>query len=82
MKTTIEIQSELLRRAKAIARREGKSLRALVEEGLRHVVAERSRPRRKRRFRMVTVKGGGLQPGIDPSDWRKILEISYRGRVG
>jgi len=82
MKTTIEIQSELLRKAKATARKEGKTLRALVEEGLRRVVADRAAPRRKGKFHMVTFKGTGLQPGIDPYDWKKILEICYGGRVG
>jgi hypothetical protein len=82
MKTTIEIQSELLRKAKDAARKEGTTLRALVEEGLRTVLQARSKPRRRRKFRMATFKGDGLQPGIDLSDWKKILEICYEGRGG
>ena len=46
MKTTIEIQDALLERAKQRARRLRRPLRALVEEGLRRVLSERSRAQR------------------------------------
>ena len=46
MKTTIEIQDELIRRAKRHAKRTGRSLRAMVEEGLRHVLNDTSRSKR------------------------------------
>ncbi len=39
MKTTIEIHDELFARAKRHARRTGRPLRALVEEGLRAVLS-------------------------------------------
>ena len=39
MKTTIDIQDELLARAKRHARHTGRPLRAVVEEGLRLVLA-------------------------------------------
>lgn len=40
MKTTLDLSDELLRRAKRHARRMGKPLRALVEEGLRLALKE------------------------------------------
>ena len=46
MKTTIEIQDELIRRAKRYAKRTGRPLRAVVEEGLRHVLNDSSRSKR------------------------------------
>lgn len=82
MKTTIEIQSELLRKAKEAARKEGTTLRSLVEEGLRTVLQARSKPRRRRKFRMRTFKGDGLQPGIDLSNWEQIRAIIYEGHGG
>ena len=45
MKTTLDIQDELFVRAKRLAKRTGRPLRSLVEEGLRHVLArERTGP--------------------------------------
>ena len=38
MRTTIELPDELYRRAKAVARRRGRKIKDLVEEGLRMVV--------------------------------------------
>ena len=39
MKTTLDIDDELLNRAKRQARRTGRPLRALVEDGLRQVLS-------------------------------------------
>ena len=45
MKTTVEIQDQLLERAKRLSKRTGKPLRQLMEEGLRHVL-QSQRPSR------------------------------------
>lgn len=42
MKTTLDIQDGLLERAKRYAKRAHRPLRAIVEEGLRRVLSERS----------------------------------------
>ena len=42
MKTTLNIQDELLTRAKRHAQRTGRPLRAVVEEGLRQVLSSQS----------------------------------------
>ena len=47
VKTTLDIQDLLLQRAKRLSKRTGKPLRALVEEGLRHVLSEH-KPRSSR----------------------------------
>ncbi len=44
MKTTIDVQDELMVRAKRYARSTGVTLRAVVEEGLRRVLSESNRP--------------------------------------
>jgi hypothetical protein len=79
MKTTIEISQAVLREAKAAAAREGTTVRALVEEGLRKILAER-RTRAQFRLRKVTFRGRGLQEEIAEGGWEKLRDLSYRGR--
>jgi hypothetical protein len=44
MKTTVEIADPLFDRAKRHARRTGRSMRALIEEGLRRVLEAETKP--------------------------------------
>ncbi|MBU6367112.1 MAG: type II toxin-antitoxin system VapB family antitoxin [Gemmatimonadetes bacterium] len=82
MKTTIDIADALLSQARETAAREGTTVRALVEEGLREVLA-RHRTRRPRfRLRDASFAGEGLQPGVDLADWGAVAAEVYRGRGG
>ena len=58
MKTTIEISDSLLETARQVACWEKTTVRALVEEGLRRVIAERERSRGFR-LRKATFRGAG-----------------------
>ena len=80
MKTTVEIEDRLFERAKREALRRKTTLRKLIERGLRH---ELGQPARKTEFRLRDASfkgGGGLQPGIDLSNWEQIRDIIYEGR--
>jgi hypothetical protein len=81
MKTTLNISDPLLREARKIATRDRTTLRDLVEQGLRRVVAER-KTGNTFRLRKVTFKGEGLVPELRDADWDKIRELSYEGRGG
>lgn len=81
MKTTIEIPNSLLEEAKKVASREGTTVRALVETGLRHVLSERKK-RGVFRLRKASFKGKGLQPGVADASWERITEMAYEGRGG
>jgi hypothetical protein len=78
LKTTIEISDPLLRKAKALARRRGTTLRELVESGLRRVLEDE----RPQQFRLEdrSVPGAGLADGLDYGEWAKILERAYEDR--
>jgi CRISPR/Cas system-associated protein Csm6 len=81
MKTTIEISNSLLEEAKKLAAKEGTTVRAFVEQGLRKVVAER-KSRGVFRLRKAAFKGKGIQPGIEDATWERIRETIYQGRGG
>jgi len=82
MKTTVDIADSLLVEARELAERERMTLRALVEEGLREVLARRRRKRRRFRIRDASFKGDGLQQGVDLGDWERLSAVIYEGRGG
>ncbi len=76
MKTTIDISDPLLRDARKIAAREGTTLRALVEQGLRQVVSAKKRPA-PFRLRKASVGGRGLRPELREAGWERIRDLAY-----
>lgn len=81
MKTTIEIPDSLFEEARQVAARNDTTLKALVTEGLRRVLADRNR-RGQFRLRKASFKGNGLQPGLSAHDWERIRDLAYDGRGG
>jgi len=81
MKTTIEIASPLLKEAKALARSEGTTVRALVERGLQLVLSQR-RGERPFRLRDASVGGKGLHPDAIGRSWDELRARAYEGRGG
>jgi Bacterial antitoxin of type II TA system, VapB len=81
MKTTVELPQTLLDEARKLASQEGTTLRALVEEGLRRIIAER-RHAGAFRLRQATFKGTGLQAGVAGVPWERIRDLAYEGRGG
>jgi hypothetical protein len=79
MKTTIEISDSLLRRAKALALREGTTVRALVEAGLRAVLKEK-RDKPPFVLRNASFRGEGLQPEFRDEKWDDVRDAIYEGR--
>ena len=81
MKTTIEISDPLLRTARQAARRDGITVRALVEQGLR-LVLEARRQAAPFRLRDASVGGQGLQPGAEGLSWDALRALAYGDREG
>ena len=80
MKTTIEIQDALLRRAKALAARRNTTLRAVLEAALRDALAQETAGNQAAAVRTHTFGGRGLQPGLAWDDWSTLRDLAYEGR--
>ena len=76
MKTTLEIHDELLRRAKQRAKKTGRTLRSVVEEGLREVLAKEPI---KNTYRLPDMRVGdpnGENP-LEKYTWAELRDIIY-----
>jgi hypothetical protein len=81
-RTTVRLPPDLVRRAKHKAAEQGRSLTALIEEGLRRVVDESRLARSSARILpRVSAAKGGLVPGINLDDpvWRESDDLEYVG---
>lgn len=76
MKTTVELPDALVHEAKQLAAREGTTLRALVERGLRDLLRSR-RARPDFRLRDASVDGRGLAPEFRSAGWDAIRDAAY-----
>jgi hypothetical protein len=79
MKTTIEIADPVLAEAKAVAVREGTTLREIVESALRRELAARA-AREPFVLRDASVDGHGLAPEFRDKSMQEIVDASYEGR--
>ncbi len=75
MRTTIRINDQLLRDAKAHAARMGCSLTSLIEDALRQTLARQIARPDQDRVKLTTVSGRGLRPGVDLDNSAKLLDI-------
>ena len=82
-RTTVRLPDDLVRRAKRKAAKEGRTLTALIEEGLRRVLKERPVAAKAGRVSLpVSSAGGGLMPGIDLSDAAALQEMDDLDAAG
>lgn len=81
MKTTIEISDHVLAQAKRAAHRDGTTLRALIESGLRTELARRRGARGGFKLRDASFGGNGLQPAAAQAGWDELRALAYEGRA-
>ena len=75
MKTTLNLDDDLLARAKAMAAIERKTLTRLIEEGLSLRLRKPQADRLGAVAAVPVFQGGaGMQPGIDPCSNRSLLD--------
>ena len=75
MRTTVRLDEQLLSAAKEHAAKTGRTLTALLEDALRTFLALERRPRSRRRMKLPTFDGGGLQPGVDLDNTADLLDL-------
>ena len=81
MKTTFDLSDPLLDEARRCALREGITLKALVERGLRRILAEQG-VAAGFKLRDASVDGQGPQPGVAHRSWAELRDLVYEGRGG
>jgi hypothetical protein len=81
MKTTLDISEPLFLSAKALAQQSKTTLRALVEEGLRHVLSDRaSAVKPVFKLKNASVRGQTMLM-TDPRQWQQLEEVHVSARV-
>jgi hypothetical protein len=79
VKTTIEIADSLLKRAQREARRQGRTLRSLVEEGLERTLAAAERSEPYKLPDCSVGRSGGTNP-LAALSWHELRDEIYGGR--
>jgi hypothetical protein len=76
MRTTIRLSESLMRDAKAEAARRGETVTALIERGLRLVLASAGKPSKRSKIVLPVSKAiGGVRPGVDLDNSAALLDI-------
>jgi len=80
VKTTVEIDDELLRKAKVRAAETGMTLRALIERALRRELEQMEGGAGEYVLRDASVGGDGINPEFLPWHWDKVRDLIYEDR--
>jgi plasmid stability protein len=73
MRTTLNLDDELMRTLKSRAAETGRTMTELMEEAIRELLARSASLEEGREFRWVTFRGR-VQPGIDITDRDSLLD--------
>ena len=75
MRTTVRLDEGLFRQVKAEAARRGETVTALIERGLRLILAASHKPNRRPKVTLpVSRAKGGTRPGIDLNDSSGLID--------
>ena len=78
MKTTIQLDDQLLLEAKKHAAQTGRTLNTVIEDALREALARTETTRSQTHVPLKTFKGRGVQSGVDLDDTSSILDPMER----
>jgi len=74
MRTTIRLDDQLLKKAKQFALAHGTTFTAIVEDALREKLMARPVVKKQFKTRLKTVKGNGVNAGIDLDDSSSLID--------
>lgn len=77
MKTTIDLNDDLARRAKRLAERDGTTLRAVIEHGIRLAIEEHRTRASPAPLRDARVGGRGLTREFARANWSELRDAAY-----
>lgn len=75
MRTTVDIDANLLAEAKVLAARTSRPLGAIVDDALRALLRRRGEEASRTEFELPTHGSGGVQAGVDPEDKDSLAEL-------
>ena len=75
MRTTIRLDDELLREAKAYAALTDRTLTRLIEDALREALARRAATAKHPRIELPVFRGSRLQPGVNLDSNAALLDF-------
>lgn len=81
MRTTVRLDDRLLAEAKQLAARTGRTLTSVMDEALRLLLSRGVRAPRRTHVKLPTVRGNGLQPGVDLDDTAGLLDLMDERRA-
>lgn len=77
MRTSLNLDDDLMRLAKQRAAAEGRTMTSLVEEGLRELLRTREHRLALYEVELPTFSGGGPAPGVDLGDYRQLNDLIH-----
>ena len=75
MRTTVRLDDKLLADAKRHAAETGRTLTSVLEQALRETLSRRVVASKRKPIRLKTMKGNGIQPGVDLDDASALLDL-------
>ena len=82
MKITVELSEDLVIEAKRYATRYGRTLRAVIENGIRSTLRAEKGTQVPFRLRDASLGGSGLQPEFRDETWVTMRQAAYGDRLG
>jgi metal-responsive CopG/Arc/MetJ family transcriptional regulator len=75
MRTTIQLDEQLLARVREVAAKTGRTMTAVIEDALRQSLTPKKTKGPRERVLLTTVKGKGPRAGVDLDDSAALLDL-------